>query len=178
MGADMGRIPEDTVWSRPNGAGSQPQGAQGHSGAADRVPAVSPGLPPKRPKNPRFSQVALSLTPSPPQPGGVQHSCAPTTPPQPTGTGTAMGMPMRCGRAVAVGGWAGGRVGGGEAAWGAWGQPTVAPHHCDRTERTAICPTPGGSVELIRGDRPVYFGPQSRSDVAVVLTSFPPREPT
>ena len=70
-----------------------------------------------------------------------------------------MGMPMSCGRAVAVGGWVGGLVGGGEAAWGAWEATNlVAPNHRVRTERTAFCPTPGGSVELMQEDRPIYLG--------------------
>ena len=94
-----------------------------------------------------------------------EHKYVPTegggapTPPTPAHLyRTAMGMPMRCGRAEAVGGWAGGRVGGGEAAWGAWGQPTVAPHHCVRTERTAFHPTPGGSVSLWGGTAPSTSG--------------------
>ena len=58
----------------------------------------------------------------------------------------------------------GGRVGGlevGRQHGERGGNHLVAPHHRVRTERTAFCPTPGGSVELIPGDRPVYFGPRS-----------------
>ena len=66
-------------------------------------------------------------------------------------------------------------MGGGGGSIGSVGATKlVAPNHRVRTERTAFCPTPGGSVELIQGDRPVYVGPRSRSDVAVVLTIFPP----
>ena len=85
-----------------------------------------------------------------------------------------MGMPMRCGRAVAVGGWAGGRVGGGEAAWGAWGQPTggTTPPRSHRTYR--ILPHPGGVGGAYPGGPPRLLRAAVRSDVAVVLTVFPP----
>ena len=55
-----------------------------------------------------------------------------------------------------VGGWEVGRQHGERG-----GNHLVAPHHRVRTERTAFCPTPGGSVELIQEDRPVYVGPRS-----------------
>ena len=34
----------------------------------------------------------------------------------------------------------------------------VAPNHRVRTERTAFRPTPGGLVELMGVDRPIYLG--------------------
>ena len=52
----------------------------------------------------------------------------------------------------------------------------VAPNHRVRTERTAFSPTPGGSVELMQEDRPIYLG-AGPLDVAV-LDNFSPREPT
>ena len=40
MGADIGRIPEDTVRSRPNGTGSQPRSTRKHPRAADLPPVI------------------------------------------------------------------------------------------------------------------------------------------
>ena len=76
-----------------------------------------------------------------------------------------------------MGGWVGGLVGGGEAAWGAWGsQPGgTTPPRPHRTYR--ILPHPGGVSGAYQRGRPVYVGPRPLRH-GCVLDSLPPREPT
>ena len=64
MGAGIGRVPEDTVRSRPNGAGSQPQSTRKYSRAADMPPADPLDIP----RNGRLptSSDAREVTPPPP----------------------------------------------------------------------------------------------------------------
>ena len=114
-----------------------------------------PRLPPKRPKS---SVQSTGNNPHPPSPGGssihVHHQPhpSPPVPIPPWACPCTVGWQWR---------WVGGLVGGwevGKQHGERGGNHLVAPHHRVRTERTAFCPTPGGSVELMQEDRPIYLG--------------------
>ena len=74
-----------------------------------------------------------------------------------------------------MGGWEGGRWGGSMGRVGATNCGTT-PLRSHRTYR--ISPHPGGVSELMGGGPPRLLRAAVPLDVAVVLTSFPPREPT
>ena len=156
----------------PRGGYTLPRGHQAEGGKPRRTePSASQGQNlgglGLRPKDcpgglVRSSQVALSPIPSPTQPGGVHHSCAPTTPPQPTCTVPPWACPCAVGERRR---WVGGRVGGWEVGrqHGERGGNQLWHHTTAFAPNVPHLPHPGGVSELIRGDRPVYFGPRSRS---------------
>ena len=74
-----------------------------------------------------------------------------------------------------VGGWEGGRWGGSMGSVGATNCGTT-PLRSHQTYRDL--PHPGGVCELIGGGPPRLLRAAVPLDMAVVLTSFPPKEPT
>ena len=88
MGADIGRIPEDTVRSRPNGAGSQPQSTRKHPRAAD-LPPAGPRHSPERSSTTQFRS-----TGSPPHPATLYTACFYTWILDPPGAGGVGFLPV------------------------------------------------------------------------------------